>query len=75
MLDGEQGDRILFHYPRLQAMTAAAEVREGLVGVQAGTLARLRLAGNFRALPVRDAADGEQIVCFRTYLPAPNRSL
>jgi hypothetical protein len=75
LADGEQGDRIVFHYPRLQAITGAAERAETLDGVKPGQngLARLRLAGSFRALPVTDATDGEQIVCFRSYLPAPNR--
>jgi hypothetical protein len=74
-LPGEQGDLVVFHYPRLQAASGAAEVREGLVGVQAGTLGRMRLAGSFRALPVVDANDGEQVVCFRSYLPAAMRGI
>ena len=72
VLDGEQGDRIVFHYPRLQAMTSAAEANETL---NHSTLERLRLAGSFRALPVKDASDGESIVCFRSYLPAALRAI
>lgn len=75
VMDGAQGDRVIFHYPRLQAMTGAAEKAEGLVGMPAGTLERLRLAGSFRALPVRDANDGEMVVCFRSYLPAAMRAI
>lgn len=77
VLEGAQGDCVAFHYPRLQAMSGAAETREGLVGVQAasGELARLRLAGSFRALPVRDANDGEMVVCFRSYLPGLMRTV
>jgi hypothetical protein len=73
--DGEQGDRLVFHYPRLQAMTGAAERAESLDTLKPGQngLTRLRLAGSFRALPITDANDGEQIVCYRSYLPAPNR--
>jgi hypothetical protein len=76
-LSGEQGDLVVFHYPRLQSMAGAAEVREGLVGKQAndGSLARMRLAGSFRALPVVDANDGERVVCFRSYLPAAMRAI
>ena len=76
-LEGEQGDRVMFHYPRLQAASGAAEKSEGLVGIQAtsGTLERIRLAGSFRALPVKDANDGEMVVCFRSYLPATMRSV
>ena len=29
----------------------------------------------FRALPVRDANDGETVLCFRSYLPAPLREI
>ena len=65
-LEGEQGDRVLYYYPRLQAMQGAAETVETL----AGPLERMRLAGAFRALPVVDANDGATVVCFRSYLPA-----
>ncbi|WP_260702991.1 hypothetical protein [Edaphobacter flagellatus] len=66
VMEGEQGDRVIFHYPRLQAMRGAAETAETL----AAPLDRIRLACAFRALPVRDANDGEQVLCFRSYLPA-----
>lgn len=77
LVDGAQGDRVAFHYPRLQAMSGAAETREALVGKPSapGELARLRLAGSFRALPVRDANDGEMVVCFRSYLPGMMRTV
>ncbi|HUZ94082.1 MAG TPA: hypothetical protein VMU57_04150 [Edaphobacter sp.] len=68
--EGEQGDRVIYHYPRLQPMQGAAESAE----VLAGTLERVRLAGAFRALPVKDANDGETVVCFRSYLPATMRA-
>lgn len=66
VLDGEQGDRVIFHYPRLQALQGAAESIEALTA----PLERIRLAGAFRALPVIDANDGEKVLCFRSYLPA-----
>ena len=72
VLDGEQGDRIAFHYPRLQSMGGAAEMSSLLAKP---TLQSLRLLGHFRALPVRDANDGELIVCFRSYLPAALRAV
>lgn len=71
VMDGEQGDRVIYHYPRLQAMQGAAESVTAL----AGPLERVRLAGAFRALPVKDANDGETVVCFRSYLPAAMRSV
>lgn len=67
--EGEQGDRVWFFYPRLQAMTGAAEQSE----VLAGSLARMRLNGKFRALATKDSNDGSQVLCYRSYLPAPMR--
>jgi hypothetical protein len=75
LIDGEQGDRIVFHYPRLQATQGPAEKAESLTAAKFGTLERVRLAATFRALPVKDANDGEQIVCFRSYLPGPMRAV
>ena len=73
ILEGAQGDIVAFHYPRLQAMSGPAETRDGLAGT--GELARLRLAASFRALPVKDASDGEMVVCFRSYLPGTMRTV
>lgn len=77
VLDGEQGDRIVFHYPRLQATTGATEKSEelGTLAPKTSSLERVALAGSFRALPVQDANDGESIVCFRSYLPGPMRAI
>lgn len=66
VMPGEQSDRILFYYPRLQALTGAAEA----VTVLDAPVERLALSANFRALPVTDANDGQQVVCFRSYLPS-----
>jgi hypothetical protein len=71
VMDGEQGDRVLFHYPRLQPMQGSAEVEDALTA----PLERIRLAGAFRALPVKDANDGETVLCFRSYLPAALREI
>ena len=65
VLEGQQGERVLLHYPRLQAASGAEEA-----GTAEGGLETVRLAGVFRALPVKDGVDGEQVVCFRSYLPA-----
>jgi len=84
VMDGEQGDRVIFHYPRLQCAegtTEAAEMLEPTHGAiqprhEWGTrLERLRLSGVFRALPVKDANDGETVLCFRSYLPAAMRAV
>ena len=71
VMDGEQGDRMLFHYPRLQPLQGSAEAEHAL----APPLQEVRLAAAFRALPVRDPNDGETVLCFRSYLPAPMRQI
>jgi hypothetical protein len=71
VMEGEQGDRLIFHYPRLQAMQGAVESSE----VLAEPLERVKLVGAFRALPVKDANDGETVVCFRSYLPGAMRAV
>jgi hypothetical protein len=71
VMQGDQGDRILVHYPRLQAMQGSTEVEEALTA----PLEKVRLAGAFRALPVKDANDGETVLCFRSYLPAALREV
>lgn len=69
--EGAQGDRILYHYPRLQAMQGSAEAITAL----AVPLECVRLSAAFRALSVSDLNDGESVVCFRSYLPAPLRQV
>jgi hypothetical protein len=75
ILPGTQGDRILYHYPRLQAMQPSAEALDQLPAPLATPLQTIRLAAAFRALPVKDANDGETVLCFRSYLPAPLREI
>ena len=67
VMPGEQGERILYYYPRLQPTGGAAEDTESLVD----PLEWVTLNASFRALPVIDANDGEQVLCFRSYLPGP----
>lgn len=71
VMPGEQGERILFHYPRLQALAGAAETSTPLVA----PLDRIALRASFRALPVTDGNDGEQVVCFRSFLPSAMMSI
>lgn len=62
--EGQQGERVIWHYPRLQAMSGIAEA-----GVAAsGGYDKVRLGAAFRALPVKDPVDGETVVCFRSYV-------
>jgi hypothetical protein len=71
VVPGAQGDRILYHYPRLQTTQGSAETEDAL----ATPLERIRLTGAFRALPVKDANDNETVLCFRSYLPAALRAI
>lgn len=64
--EGQQGERVVWHYPRLQAMSGIAEA----VAAAPGGYEAMRLAAGFRALPVTDAVDGETVVCFRSFVAA-----
>ena len=72
VMEGSQGERIFFHYPRLQAMTGAEESIAPLNQKNQGGHSRVLLKGQFRALPVTDPLDGERVVCYRSFLPAAN---
>jgi hypothetical protein len=61
---GQQGERVLWHYPRLQSMQGAAEANAN----DPGQYDRIRLSAAFRALPVKDPVDGETVLCFRSYI-------
>ncbi|HET9088266.1 MAG TPA: hypothetical protein VFN53_12150 [Acidobacteriaceae bacterium] len=72
VIHGEQGDRIFLHYPRLQIASSGMESIKPLVAPleKTVTLNRVAQVAEFRALPVVDANDGAQVVCFRSYIPA-----
>jgi hypothetical protein len=72
VMEGSQGERIFFHYPRLQAVTGAEESVTTLNGKNQNGHSRVSLKGQFLALPVTDPLDGERVVCYRSFLPAPN---
>jgi hypothetical protein len=72
VMEGSQGERIFFHYPRLQTMASAEEAVVPLDGKREGSQARVLLSGQFMAMPVTDPLDGEQVVCYRSFLPAAN---
>jgi hypothetical protein len=71
-LQGSQGERIFFHYPRLQTVSGAEETVVPLNGKLLNGQSRILLKGQFLALPVLDALDGERVVCYRSFLPAAN---
>jgi hypothetical protein len=72
LMQGSQGERIFFHYPRLQAMSGAEESIAPLHGKDQSGQSRVTLKGQFLALPVTDPLDGERVVCYRSFLPATN---
>jgi hypothetical protein len=72
VMEGSQGERIFFHYPRLQTMAGAQETVLPLDGKRKDGLKRIELRGQFIALPVTDPLDGERVVSYRSFLPAAN---
>ncbi|MGC1462263.1 MAG: hypothetical protein WA802_08680 [Terracidiphilus sp.] len=72
VMQGSQGERIFFHYPRLQTMSDAEEVAIPLDSNNKGGQARVILKGQYMALPVTDPLDGERVLCYRSFLPAHN---
>lgn len=70
VMQASQGERIFFHYPRLQTMAGAAEAALPLDAKHKGGLQRVLLKGQFLALPVVDPMDGERVMCYRSFLPA-----
>ncbi len=64
--EGQQGEHVLWYYPRLQAMSGIAET----ITAAAGGYETVMLSAQLRALPVNDPVDGETVVCFRSYIAA-----
>jgi hypothetical protein len=72
VMQGSQGERIFFYYPRLQSMAGAEEAAVPLDNKRKGGPQRMLLKGQFLAMPVTDPLDGERILCYRAFLPASN---
>lgn len=72
VVQGSQGERVFFHYPRLQPMTSAEEAVVPLSAKAANGQSRMLLKAQFMALPVTDPLDGERVLCYRSFLPAAN---
>jgi hypothetical protein len=70
VMQGSQGERIFFHYPRLQTLAGAQEAGIPMDSKQKNGLERVLLKGQFMALPVTDPLDGERVLCYRSFLPA-----
>ncbi len=72
VMQGSQGERIFFYYPRLQTTSGAEETAIPLSSKNQNGQSRVLLKGQFLALPVTDPLDGERVVCYRSFLPAAN---
>jgi hypothetical protein len=72
VMEGAQGERIFFYYPRLQSSCGAEESALPLDAKHKNGQSRVLLKGNFVAMPFTDPLDGERVVCYRSYLPAAN---
>jgi hypothetical protein len=72
VMQGSQGERVFYHYPRLQSISGAEEDAQPLDTKHKSGLERVLLKGQFMALPVTDALDGERVLCYRSFLPAAN---
>ena len=72
VMEGSQGERIVFYYPRLQSMSGGEETVIPLSSKNQNGQSRVLLKGQFVALPVTDPLDGERVVCYRSFLPASN---
>lgn len=70
LMEGSQGERVFFYYPRLQSRSGAGETVLALDAKNKDGQSRVVLKAQFMALPVTDALDGERVVCYRSFLPA-----
>ena len=70
VMEGSQGERVIFYYPRLQNMTGAEEAAIPLASKYPTGHARINLKAQYLALPITDPLDGERVLCYRSFLPA-----
>jgi hypothetical protein len=66
--DSETGGRIFYYYPRLRPAIAAHEQSREIAGAFDAWLLHAKLL----ALPTRDNTDSEQVLCYRSFVPARN---
>ena len=72
----ESGGRIVFHYPRLQPATPAAESNFAIATRTAdAAIQGVGLRASFTALSVIDPNDNEQVLSYRSYFPAPSAAV
>ena len=66
-LEPESGGQVCFYYPRVQACAPESEAAIKCESYEASAL-----HAELSALPMTDPVDGEQVACYRTYVPANN---
>jgi len=71
IFENEAGGRVILYYPRLQSAAPTAESKLDI----ADPLRALALHVRCSALPITDANDAEQALCWRTYYPAASAAL
>jgi hypothetical protein len=69
--ESEGSGRVIYHYPRLQAAITAAESRDDF----AKPFSAWSLKAKFRALPTIEGNDGEEVLCYRTWIPGSTPAL
>jgi hypothetical protein len=69
--ESETGARVFYYYPRLQSAAAAQESSE----VIGGDFDAWSLPARLVALPTTDALDQEQVLCYRSFIPATSAAL
>ena len=69
--ESQGGGRVIYHYPRLQAAITATESQDDF----AKPFSAWSLKAKFRALPTVDPNDGEEVLCYRAWIPASSATL
>jgi hypothetical protein len=67
----DSGGRSCFFYPRLQPAASGCETRQEF----AAPLFNHMLHVSLHALPTADSNDGETVLCYRSYFPAPTAAV
>jgi hypothetical protein len=69
--ESETGARAFYYYPRLQTAASAQESSTVIGAAFDGWSLHAKLI----ALPTTDALDHEQVLCYRSFIPAPSAAL
>lgn len=69
--ESETGARSFYYYPRVQPAAPAQEASAAVAAAFDGWSLHATLA----ALPTTDTADREQVLCYRSFIPASNAAL